>query len=106
MTTGALQLRIRGPVTQCICRTTTAGVPLLEVHITDTASGQQVRARHAYPNGTPATHYAAAAMARSLRGQVAELDAINPRFHARRLDCEAIHISLPYPQQATRKDLE
>ena len=105
MTTGALQLRIRGPVTQCICRTTTAGVPLLEVHITDTASGQQVRARHAYPNGTPATHYAAAAMARSLRGQVAELDATNPGFHARRLDCEAIHISLQYPQQ-TRKDLE
>ena len=103
--TGALELRIRGPVTQCICRTTTAGSPLLEVHITDTASGQQVRAMHAYPNGTPATHYAAAAMARSLRGQVAELDAINPRFHARRLDCEAIHISLQYPQQ-TRKDLE
>ena len=33
MTAGALQLRIRGPVTQCICRTTTAGIPLLEVHI-------------------------------------------------------------------------
>ena len=106
MTAGALQLRIRGPVTQCICRTTTAGIPLLEVHMTDAASGQQVRARHAYPNGTPATHYAAAAMARSLRGQVAELDATNPRFRARRLDCEATYISLPYQQQNTRKDLE
>ena len=45
-------------------------------------------------------------MARSLRGQVAELDATNPRFRASRLDCEAIHISLPYQQQTTRKDLE
>ena len=105
MTAGALQLRIRGPVTQCICRTTTAGIPLLEVHMTDAASGQQVRARHAYPNGTPATHYAAAAMARSLRGQVAELETTNPKFRARRIDCEAAHITLPY-EQPTRKDLE
>ena len=74
--------------------------------MTAAASGQEVRARHAYPNGTPATHYAAAAMARSLRGQVAELDATNPRFRARRLDCDAAHIGLPYQTPSTRKDLE
>ena len=106
MTSGVLQLRIRGPVTSCVCRTTTAGVPLLEVHLTDTASGQEVRARHAYPNASPASHYAASALARSLRGQVAELDATNPRFRARRLDCDAAHIGLPYQTPSTRKDLE
>ena len=106
MTAGALQLRIRGPVTQCICRTTTAGIPLLEVHMTDAASGQEVRARHAYPNNSSASHYAASALARSLRGQVAELDATNPRFRARRLDCDAAHIRLPYQTPSTRKDFE
>ena len=106
MTTGTLALRIRGPVTSCVCRTTTAGLPLLEVLLTDAASGQEVRVRHTYPNGSPASHYAASNLARSLRGQVAELDATNPRFRAKRLDCEAAHITLPYQNQSTRKDLE
>lgn len=106
MSTGALHLRIRGPVTSCVCRTTTAGLPLLEVFLTDARSGQEVRARHTYPNASPASHFAANALARSLRGQVAELDATNPRFRARRLDCDAAHIGLPYQTPSTRKDLE
>ena len=41
-----------------------------------------------------------------IRGQVAELDATNPRFRSRRLDCDAAHIGLPYQTPSTRKDLE
>lgn len=100
----ALHLRIRGTVTSAVCRTTTAGHPLVEVHLTD-AAGQEVRARHTYPSATPASHYAASSLARRLRGQVAELETTNPKFRARRIDCEAAHITLPY-EQPTRKDLE
>lgn len=103
--TAALQLRIRGQVTSCVCRTTTAGVPLLEVFLAD-ATGQEVRARHSYPNSSPASHIAAAVLARRLRGQVAELDATNPKFRARRIDCDASRIDLPYETKTTRKDLE
>ena len=101
----ALQLRIRGTVTQAVCRTTTAGLPLVEVHLTD-PSGQEVRARHTYPTAAPASHYAASAFARRLRGQVAELVATSPKFRARRIDCDASDITLPYEQASTRKDLE
>lgn len=101
----ALQLRIRGTVTSAVCRTTTAGMPLVEVQITDDA-GQQVRARHTYPNGSPASHYAASAFARRLRGQVAEVEATNAKFRTRRIDCDARHITLPYEQPSTRKDFE
>ena len=104
--TAALQIRIRGQVTSCICGTTRAGLPVLDVHLTDAQTGQHVAARHTYPNASPASHYAASALARSLRGQVAELDATNPRFRARRLDCDAAHIGLPYQTPSTRKDLE
>ncbi len=106
MSTGTLQLRIRGPVTSCICGTTKGGVPVLNVHLTDAESGQHVVARHTYPNSSPSSHYAASTLARSLRGQVAELDATNPRFRSRRLDCDAAHITLPYQTPSTRKDLE
>ena len=104
--TAALQIRVRGQVTSCICGTTRAGLPVLDVHLTDAQTGQHVVARHTYPNASPASHYAASALARSLRGQVAELDATNPRFRARRLDCDAAHIGLPYQAASTRKDLE
>ena len=103
--TAALQLRIRGQVSSAICRTTPKGLPVLVVQLTD-AAGQEVRVTHAYADASQSSHYAAAALARNLRGQVAELDATNPRFRARRLDCEASHI---YPAQSsthTRKDLE
>lgn len=101
----ALQLRIRGQVTSCVCRTTKGGIPMVEVHLAD-ATGQEVLARHAYPNDSPASHIAANALARRLRGQVAELEAMNPKFRARRIDCDASRIDLPYETQTTRKDLE
>ena len=104
--TAALQIRIRGQVTSCICGATRAGLPVLDVHLTDAQTGQHVVARHSYPNASPASHYAASALARSLRGQVAELDATNCRFRSRRLDCDAAHIGLPYQTPSTRKDLE
>lgn len=107
MTTSTLQLRIRGPVTACEYRTTRAGMPIVEVHLTDTASGQAIHATHAYPDKSPANFIAARSLASSLRGQVAEFDATNPRFRAKRLDCDAAHIALPLQHhQSTRKDLE
>lgn len=106
MTTSTLQLRIRGPVTACEYRTTRAGMPVVEVHLTDTASGQAIHATHAYPDKSPANHIAARSMASRLRGQVAEFDATNPRFRAKRLDCDAAHISLPLQHTQSRKDLE
>ncbi|GEM_PF-908740 len=100
MTTPALELRIRGQVTTCVCRTTKSGHPLLVVSLTD-ASGQEVRALHTYPDASASSHYAASALARSLRGRQAELEATNPRFKSRRLDCDAAHIHIP---SLTRKD--
>lgn len=94
MTATALELRIRGQVTACECRTTTTGHPLLLLSLTD-ASGQEVRVRHTYPDASASSHYAASALARSLRGRQAELDATNPRFKSRRLDCDAAHIHIP-----------
>jgi len=102
-----LQLHVRGIVRTCECRLTPSGVPLLVLHLACAATGQEVRARHAYPDASHTSHYAAHQLARQMRGQVAELDAINPRFRARRIDCEAPHIALPHLQQlAHRKDLE
>lgn len=103
--TAAMHLRVRGVVSSCEKRTTTQGVPLLVVRMQDKASGQEVRASHAYPDSSAASHYAASNLARRLVGQVAELDATNPRFRASRLDCDAAHISLPYETSSTRKDL-
>jgi hypothetical protein len=103
--TATLHMRIRGVVASAVCRTTTAGLPLVEVLLTD-AAGQEVRARHAYASGTPASHYAASALARRLRGQEAELEVLNLRFRARRLDCDAAHIYLAPSSSHARKDLE
>lgn len=104
--TAAMHLRVRGVVSTCEKRTTTKGAPLLVVHMHDKATGQEVRANHAYPDSSAASHFAASNLARRLVGQVAELDATNPRFRANRLDCDAAHIGLPYQTQTTRKDLE
>lgn len=98
--TAALQLRIRGQVTACECRTTTAGAPLLVLHLKD-ASGQEVRALHSYPDASASSHYAASSLARNLRGQHAELEVTNPRFKSRRLDCDAALIHIP---SLTRSD--
>lgn len=100
----ALRIRICGQVTSAIKRTNTAGFPVLELQLTDT-NGQVVRAMHAYHDKSQASHYAASSMASSLRGKPAELDATNPRFKARRLDCDVQHIYLT-ESSTNRKDLE
>lgn len=99
----ALRMRICGQVTSAVKRTTPSGFPLLELQLTD-SSGQVVRAMHAYNDKSQASHYAASAMANTLRGKPAELDATNPRFKARRLDCDVQHIFLS--ESTSRKDLE
>lgn len=104
-TMSALHLRIRGTVTSAVCRITTAGYPLVEVYLAG-PEGQQIRARHTYPSNSAASCYAADNLARRLRGQVAELETTNPTFRARRIDCDAAHITLPYEQPISRKDLE
>ncbi len=90
-----LQLRIRGLVTASECRTERSGHPVVVIEMSDTATGQTVRVRHAYPDASSTSNMAAHALARRLRGQQAELDVINPRFKAHRLDCDAAWIHPP-----------
>ena len=102
-TTTDLQLRIKGVVTDCICRTTTTGHAQLEIKLL--APGDQlVRAIHTYPNKTQASHYAASHLARQLKGKQAELYATDPRFARQRLDCIAKHIAFE-PSTPLRKDI-
>jgi len=98
----ALQLQIRGTVTWCGCSTERTGHTVLTLEMADTSSGQTVRAHHRYPDASNSTSFVAAALARQLRGQMAEITAINCRFRAKRLDCEATHIHTPTHQ--LRKD--
>ncbi|MBI1625386.1 hypothetical protein [Comamonas suwonensis] len=101
--TADMQLRIKGVVTDCICRTTTTGHAQLEIKLA--APGQQlVRAIHTYPNKSPASHHAASHLARQLKGKQAELYATDPRFARQRLDCTAHHIAFE-PSTPERKDI-
>lgn len=101
--TAEMQLRIKGVVTECICRTTTSGHAQLEIKLS--APGNQlVRAIHTYPNKTQASHYAASSLARQLKGKQAELYATAPRFARQRLDCTAHHIAFE-PSTPERKDI-
>ncbi len=97
-------LRISGRITSSTCRFTPNGVPLVELEIADYASGQTVCITHRYADTGPASCMAATALAHSLRGQHAELQAINPRFKAQRLECDADLIH-PTHTGATRRDL-
>lgn len=101
-----LQLRVRGVVTSAECRTTPRGHPLVTLEMTDAATGLTVRAHHAYPDASGATHHVAHALVRRLRGQQAEFDATNPRLRGRRIDCDAAHIQLSSTPESTRKDLQ
>jgi uncharacterized protein YaiI (UPF0178 family) len=103
-TTSALTLHIRGQVTSSICRYTRQGVPVVELEIADRATGQTVCITHHYPDKGTASCVAARALAARMRGQVADLQAINPKFKARRLECEADLIN-PNPTSAARADL-
>ena len=102
-TDNTMQLRIKGTVTDCVCRTTTTGHAQLEIKLA--APGQQlVRAIHTYPNKSQASLHAASSLARQLKGKQAELYATDPRFARQRLDCTAHHIAFE-PASAERKDI-
>jgi hypothetical protein len=103
-----MHLHIKGKVTSSVCRFEAGGKPVVVVEIDDVPTGQCIRVRHAYPDASHASGYAARALASRLRGQEAELDAINPRFKAKRMECDAAFIHSPDAQSAgdERKDLQ
>lgn len=103
-TTSAITLHIRGQVTSSVCRYTRHGVPVVELEIADRATGQTVCITHHYPDKGTASCVAARSLAARMRGQVADLQAINPKFKARRLECEADLIT-PNQTGAARADL-
>lgn len=103
-TPSAFTLHIRGQVTTSVCRYTRHGVPVVELEIADQASGQTVFITHHYPDKGTASCVAARSLANRMCGQLADLQAINPRFKARRLECEADLINPPQTS-ATRADL-
>ena len=88
-TTSTFTLHIRGLVTSSVCRYSSHGVPVVELEIADRATGQTVCITHHYPNAGTASCTAARALAARMRGQMADLQAINPKFKAKRLECEA-----------------
>lgn len=100
----AIVLHIRGQVTSATRRYTRKGVPLVELEIADHATGQTVCITRRYLDTSMASCMAATVLAQRMRGQLAEVRAINPRFKASRLECEADHITLP-TTSATRADL-
>lgn len=103
-TTSTFTLHIRGQVTSSTCRYTRQGVPVVELEIADRATGQTVCITHRYPNAGTASCTAARALAARMRGQLADLQAINPKFKAKRLECEADLIN-PNQTSAERADL-
>jgi hypothetical protein len=102
--TSAITLQIRGLVTSSVCRFTRHGLPVVELEIEDRHTGQMVLISHRYPDKGTASCLAARALANRMQGQHADLQAINPKFKAKRLECEADLIN-PNPTGATRADL-
>lgn len=103
-TTSTFTLHIRGQVTSSTCRYTSHGVPVVELEIADRATGQTVCITHRYPDKGSASCLAARSLAARMRGQLADLQAINPQFKAKRLECEADLIN-PNQTSAERADL-
>lgn len=103
-TTSTFTLHIRGQVTSSVCRYTRHGLPVVELEIADRSTGQTVCITHRYPDKGSASCLAARSLAARMRGQLADLQAINPQFKAKRLECEADLIN-PNPTSAERADL-
>lgn len=97
-------LHIRGQVTRSVCRYTRQGHPLVELEIADRATSLTVCITRRYPDNSAASCLAASALAQSMRGQLADVRATNPRFKGSRLECEADHITPP-TTSAIRADL-
>lgn len=104
-TTSTFTLHIRGQVTSSVCRYTRHGLPVVELEIADRATGQTVCITHRYPDKGSASCLAARSLAARMRGQLADLQAINPKFKAKRLECEADLINPPQTG-AERLDLQ
>lgn len=104
-TTSTFTLHIRGQVTSSVCRYTRHGLPVVELEIADRATGQTVCITHRYPDKGSASCLAARSLAARMRGQLADLQAINPQFKAKRLECEADLINPPQTG-AERLDLQ
>lgn len=98
-------LHIRGQVTSSTCRYTRHGLPVVELEIEDRATGQTVCITHHYPDKGTASCVAARSLAARMQGQQADLQAINPKFKAKRLECDADLINPPQTS-AKRADLE
>ncbi len=103
-TTSTFTLHIRGLVTSSVYRFTRHGLPVVELEIADRATGQTVCITHRYPDKGSASCLAARSLAARMRGQLADLQAINPQFKAKRLECEADLIN-PNQTSAERADL-
>ncbi len=101
----AFVLHIRGQVTSSVCRYTRHGLPVVELEIEDRATGQTVCITHHYPDKGTASCVAARSLASRMQGQQADLQAINPKFKAKRLECEADLINPPQTS-AKRADFE
>ncbi|ROR25141.1 hypothetical protein EC845_1181 [Comamonas sp. BIGb0124] len=101
----AFRLRITGTVISCECRYGTTGRPVLCIEI-QAADDQVVKALHHYPDSSNASGHAARSMASRMRKQRVEIEAVNPRFRSKRLDCEATFIHLPDTPASLRKDLQ
>lgn len=99
----ALRLHVSGIVTTAECRFQRNGIPQVVAELQD-GNGQTVRAHHNYPDASATSAFAARALCRQIKGRHAHLDAINPKFKARRLDCEALLITTTQPH-STRLDL-
>lgn len=104
-TTSTFTLHIRGQVTSSTCRYTRHGLPVVELEIADRATGQTVCITHRYPDKGSASCLTARSLAARMRGQLADLQAINPQFKAKRLECEADLINPPQTG-AERLDLQ
>lgn len=96
-----MQIHVSGRVSACQCAFTRRGVPVLQLELADQA-GQTVRVTHDYPDASLSSQHAARALAGRLRGQHIELDLVECRFRARRLDARAPVI---HPPSTDRKDL-
>jgi len=99
----SFRLHVTGTVTTAECRFQRNGIPQVIAELKD-ANGQTVRAHHNYPDASATSAFAARALCRQLKGQQVQLDAINPKFKARRLDCEALLITTTQTLQH-RQDL-
>lgn len=100
-----LLLHISGQVSAAVFRVDRTGKPVVEIELEHVPTGQTVRASHRYPDASHTSAFAARSLCARLRGQHVDFDAINPRFKAKRLECETSLIHTAHTG-AERKDFQ